>query len=176
LSLSIDVVESSSIARATLSEIRDLCTKAYGVDFTGALEELGPGVHVVGRLEARIVCHAMWVVRELQQDDRAPFRTAFIEAVATDPAFRRRGFASQLLTHLVRQLRNFELAALSPSDEHFYERLGWERWRGPLFIRTDEGLAPTPDEPVMILRLERTPPDLDIDRPLSAEWRPGELW
>ena len=37
-------------------------------------------------------------------------------------------------------------------------------------------LQPTPDETVMILRLPRTPPDLDLDAPLSAEWRRGELW
>lgn len=176
LSLSIDVVDSASISHDTLTEVRDLCTEAYGVDFTGALEQLGAGVHVIGRVEGRIVCRAMWVVRALQQGDRAPLRTAFIEAVATDPRFRRRGFASQLLTCLVRELQNFELAALSPSEERFYQRLGWERWRGSLFIRTEEGLEPTPDEPVMILRLENTPPDLDIDGSLSAEWRHGELW
>jgi aminoglycoside 2'-N-acetyltransferase I len=56
-----------------------------------------------------------------------------------------------------------------------YARLGWELWRGPLFVRTDAGLMPTPDEEVMILRLPRTTP-LDLDSPLSAEWREGELW
>jgi hypothetical protein len=34
-----------------------------------------------------------------------------------------------------------------------------------LFIRTDVGLMPTPDEEVMILRLPRTPP-LDLAVPL----------
>jgi aminoglycoside 2'-N-acetyltransferase I len=51
-----------------------------------------------------------------------------------------------------------------------------ELWRGPLFIRTGARLDPTPEESVMILRLERTPADLDLDEPLSAEWRTAELW
>ena len=52
----------------------------------------------------------------------------------------------------------WELAALSPSNARFYSRLGWELWRGPLAIRHEDRIEPTPsDEEVMILRLPRTP-------------------
>ena len=67
------------------------------------------------------------------------------------------------------------LFASSPSFAVTYARLGWEFWRGPLFIRRADRLIPTPDEDVMILRLPKTPP-LDLEAPLSAEWREGELW
>jgi len=81
-----------------------------------------------------------------------------------------------VMQRLAADVQDFELAALSPSDPAFYERLGWELWQGPLFIRTDDGLLLSPgEEQVMILRLPRTPP-LDLDAPLSAEWRQGELW
>jgi hypothetical protein len=33
----------------------------------------------------------------------------------------------------------------------------------------------TPDERVMILSLPQTP-SLDLDLPLSVEWREGEVW
>jgi aminoglycoside 2'-N-acetyltransferase I len=56
-----------------------------------------------------------------------------------------------------------------------YTRLGWERWRGPLFIRTAERLLATPGETVMIHRLATTPA-LSLDDSLSAEWREGDLW
>ena len=36
-------------------------------------------------------------------------------------------------------------------------------------------LLPTPEEQVMVLRLPKTPP-LDLELPLSAEWREGEVW
>jgi aminoglycoside 2'-N-acetyltransferase I len=174
--LSIITVESQSLPQSTLLEIRELCTEAYEEDFTGAFEALGPGVHVIGRFEGAIVSHAMWVARSLQPGRRTPLRTAYVEAVATRRRFQHRGFASQILRHLAREIRSCELGALSPSDDGFYARLGWELWRGPLFIRTDAGLDPTPEESVMILRLENTPADLDLDEPLSAEWRTGELW
>jgi aminoglycoside 2'-N-acetyltransferase I len=174
--LVLEVIHSKTIAAPTLQEIRDLCTEAYREDFSHAFELLGPGVHVIGSLDGQIVSHAMWVDRALQVGDGARLRTAYVEAVATKRAFQRRGFGTGLMRRLARELLGYDLGALSPSDERFYARLGWEAWRGPLFIRTTSGLEATPDEGVMILRLEKTPAGLDLDSPLSAEWRPGELW
>ena len=58
----------------------------------------------------------------------------------------------------------------------FYERLGWELWHGPLFVRTEHSVERSPDdEEVMIYRLPSTP-ELDLSAPLSAEWREGEIW
>lgn len=174
--LTIEVIDSKAIPESTLHEIRDLCTEAYVEDFSHAFELLGPGVHVTGRLDGRIVAHAMWVNRSLQAGTSAPLNAAYVEAVATRPAFQRRGFGTEVMRQLANQIHGYELGALSPSDERFYARLGWEAWRGPLFIRATTGLEATPDEAVMILRLEKTPVDLDLESSLSAEWRPGELW
>ena len=170
------MLDSASIPPATFREICELCTDAYQEDFAEAFKVLGPGVHVVGRADGRIVSHAMWVDRALQPGNRGPLRTAYVEAVATKPAFQGRGLASEILKRLAEEIRQFELGALSPSGDLLYARLGWEFWRGPLFIRTPAGLNPTPEESVMILRVENTPADLDLNEPLSAEWRPGERW
>ncbi len=105
-----------------------------------------------------------------------PLRTAYVEAVATDLAWRNRGFAAAIMRRIAAEVQDFDLAAPAPFDVRYYARLGWEAWQGPLFIRTQAGLQPSPeDEKVMILRLPKTPP-LDITHPLSAEWREGELW
>jgi aminoglycoside 2'-N-acetyltransferase I len=173
---SIEVINSQALPASTLRDICDLCTEAYEEDFCAYLEFLDSGVHVVGRLDGAIVSHAMWVTRALEVDGRSPLRTAYVEAVATTPAYQRRGFASAILTRLAAEIGDFDLGALSPSEPSFYARLGWESWRGPRFIRTDDGLQPTPGESVMILRLPRTPIDLDLNASVSAEWRPGELW
>ena len=156
--LALEVIDSNTIAASTLQAIRDLCSEAYREDFSHALELLGPGVHVIGRLDEEIVSHAMWVDRELEVGGRGRLHTAYVEAVATRPAFQRRGFGTGVMRRLAREIRGYDLGALSPSDEGFYARLGWEAWRGPLFIRTATGIEATPDEGVMILRLERRPP------------------
>ena len=157
-------------------EIRELCREAYDEDLSDTLEQLTPAVHVLGWLDSVLVAHALWVTRWLQAGDAPLLKTAYVEAVATKASERRRGFASQLLARLARELGEYDLAALSPSDAAFYAKLGWEAWRGPLFIRKDAGLAATPDDSVMILRLARTPVGLNVTEPLSAEWREGELW
>jgi GNAT superfamily N-acetyltransferase len=159
-----------------LEELRALCTLAYQEDFSRYFEEVGPGVHLVGRLEGQAVAHVMWVTRMLAIAGCGPLRTAYVEAVATRPELQRRGFAGALLERLAREVTAYDLAALSPSGQGLYQRLGWQLWRGPLFIRGDGRLIPTPDEQVMILRLPGTPPELDLDAAMSAEWRAGELW
>ena len=174
--LVLEVIDSKTLAATTLQEICALCTEAYHEDFSRAFELLGPGVHVIGSLDGQIVSHAMWVDRELQVGGRGRLHTAYVEAVATRLASQRRGFGTGVMRRLAREIRGYDLGALSPSDEGFYARLGWQAWRGPLFIRTATGMQPTPDEGVMILRLEKTPADLDLEARLSAEWRPGEVW
>src|SRR5687767_7446900 len=163
MSLRIDVIESKTLPASTLQEVIDLCTEAYAEDFSHAFDLLGPGSHVIGHLDGRIVSHAMWVDRTLQVGTGATLNTAYVEAVATWPAFQRRGFGTEIMRRLADEIRLYDLGALSPSDERYYARLGWEPWRGPLFIRTATGLEATPDEGVMILRLEKTPADLALD-------------
>jgi aminoglycoside 2'-N-acetyltransferase I len=123
-----------------------------------------------------LVCHALWVTRYLQVGTNPVLRTAYVEAVATEAKYRKRGFAASIMKHLVGEIQDYELAALSPFNVEYYERLGWKLWRGPLFIRTKNDRMPSLDgEEVMIFRLPKTPV-LDLNAPLSAEWREGELW
>jgi hypothetical protein len=104
-------------------------------------------------------------------------RTAYVELVATAPSHQRRGFATAVMLNLVEATQDFDLAGLCPSDQAvaLYERLGWRFWRGPHSIRTADGVLPTPTERVMFLSLPATP-HLDPALPISAEWRPDDLW
>ena len=47
------------------------------------------------------------------------------------------------MTHLASALDDYDVACLDTERVSFYERLGWERWRGPLAGRSDDGLIPT---------------------------------
>lgn len=177
IAMQISYLETALLAPAELRDLRVLCNAAYEEDVTLVLSEVGPGVHALGRVNDVLVSHAMIVTRELQVAGGKSLRTAYIELVATDPSHQRRGYASALLRALVTQMGDYDIAALSPSAEAFYARLGWERWRGPLRVRTAAGEEATPeDEEVMVLRLPRTPAHLDLDAPLSIESRPGEVW
>ena len=174
-SLLCSVIPSREMLPDLYDEVVAFCSRAYEEDLAALMATFRGGVHVLGRDADRLVSHALWVTRWLQVGSSAPLRTAYIEVVATEHNYRRRGYARQVMQRIAAEIRDFELAALSPFDVAWYGRLGWKRWRGPLFIRTATGLLPTPEEEVMILRLPGTPA-LDLDAPLSAEWREGELW
>ncbi|HEX6678087.1 MAG TPA: hypothetical protein VF486_24105 [Actinomycetes bacterium] len=73
--------------------------------------------------------------------------------------------------------RGYQLGAPSTGRRGFYERFGWERWRGPTFVASPTSLVRTPedDDSVMVLRTPATT-DLDLAAPLTCDWRPGDVW
>jgi aminoglycoside 2'-N-acetyltransferase I len=173
--ITLEVTRAEDLTNADKAEIVNLCFAAYEENFDHLFEMLPGSTHVLARLDGKLVSHAAWVTRWLQPEEQALLRTAYVEAVATAPEYQGRGFATAVMKELGAQIGSYDLGALSPSDAAFYERLGWESWRGPLAIRTENGLLPTPDEEVMILRLKDLP-NLDSSGRLTAEWRSGELW
>jgi aminoglycoside 2'-N-acetyltransferase I len=174
--LKLEVVHADQLSPNLQADIHTLCNRAYEEDLKPVFSTLIDATHVLGFLGTSLVSHALWVTRWLQVDTQPILRTAYIEAVATEKEYQNRGFVATVMKRVAEEIQDFELGALSPFSVAYYERLGWELWRGPLFVRTDEGLLRIPrDGDVMILRLPRTPV-LDLYAPLSAEWRDGELW
>ncbi len=137
------------------------------------------GIHVLLEESGRILSHASVVPRILEVGG-TPLRTGYVEAVATWPDLERRGHGSVVIREVGDIVRSdYELGALGTGAFAFYERLGWERWRGPSFVRVANGdLVPTPDDDayLMALRTPATPADLDLDAPISCEWRIGDVW
>lgn len=175
--LHVEVLPTTELDAAQRAAIVRLCTAAFAQDFR-TLFDLVPenAAHILVRLDNTLIGHATWMTRWLQPGQHAPLRTAYVDAVATLPAYQGRGIGSALMRRLAHQIREYELGGLATSRASFYERLGWELWRGPLNARTEQGFQLTPNEQVMILRLPKTPPDLDLSLPLSVEWRAGSVW
>ena len=135
------------------------------------------GMHFVLDLDGEIVTHASVVERELHVAGR-PLRTGYVEAVATASGREGAGFGSLVIADVTSYIRDrFELGALGTGRHRFYERLGWLTWTGPASVRTLEGPRRTSDEDGYILVLP-TPssPALDLDAPISCDWRSGDVW
>lgn len=135
------------------------------------------GVHFVLDVDGAVVTHASVVVRELHVAG-VPIRTGYVEAVATEPARQGEGYGSAVMRDVNSYIdENFALGALGTGSQGFYERLGWQIWRGPSFVRAAGGPEPTPDEDGYIMILPTpTSPALDLNAPISCEWRPGDVW
>ena len=125
----------------------------------------------------RPVSHAAVVPRVLTIGD-ARLLAGYVEGVATAIDRQRQGLASAVMAEVADIVRDhYELGALSTGHSAFYERLGWERWRGPSFVRDGETLMRTPheDEGLMVLRVGASRA-LDPSAPISCESRAGDDW
>jgi aminoglycoside 2'-N-acetyltransferase I len=135
------------------------------------------GLHFVLDDDGVIVTHASVVERELQIDGR-PLRTGYVEAVATAPDREGAGLGSLVMADVTAYIREtFELGALGTGRHHFYERLGWQTWTGPAFVREAGGPRRTLDEEgyILVLATPSSPP-FDLADPISCDWRPGDVW
>jgi aminoglycoside 2'-N-acetyltransferase I len=135
------------------------------------------GMHFVLDLDGEIVTHASVVERELHVAGR-PLRTGYVEAVATASGREGAGFGSLVIADVTSYIRDrFELGALGTGRHRFYERLGWLTWTGPASVRTLEGPRRTSDEDgyILVLPTPSSPP-LDLDAPISCDWRSGDVW
>jgi aminoglycoside 2'-N-acetyltransferase I len=123
------------------------------------------------------VAHAAVVPRTLRVGERA-FEAGYVEGVATRAGQHGRGLGTAVMAEisdLVR--RNFELGGLSTSRRSFYQRVGWDPWRGPSFVEHEGDLIRTPDEDdgIMVLRFGPSA-DVELDAPIVCQSRPGDDW
>jgi aminoglycoside 2'-N-acetyltransferase I len=134
------------------------------------------GRHFLGYVADELVSHAVVTTRGAQPDGRPVLRTAYVDAVSTLPAYQGMGYGSAVMRRLAAEIPDYEIGCLQTDKHGFYERLGWELWRGPLAGRGDDGLIPTPAQRgVMVLPLPSTPP-LDLDTLLTIEVQPERIW
>lgn len=135
------------------------------------------GMRAVVVAEGRPVAHAAVVPRTLEVAG-TPYAAGYVEAVATAPEYRGHGLGSAVVSEVARQCReHFDMGALSTSRHRFYERLGWERWRGPSYVREGDQLVRTPEEDdgLMVLRFGPSSA-VDLAAPISCRARPGDDW
>ena len=135
------------------------------------------GMHFFIEEAGQILAHASVVPRELHVGDHH-LNTGYVEAVATLPAYQRRGLATTLMTAVGAYLDElFELGGLSLGVEGFYERFGWVTWEGPTYCRTEQGLVRTADDDGgVMVRLTPSSPALDLSAPISCSLRSGDVW
>jgi aminoglycoside 2'-N-acetyltransferase I len=135
------------------------------------------GIHVVAFDGDDVVAHASAVPRTIVVSDR-DFDAGYVEAVATSPARQGAGIGTQVMEALDELIRDrWELGVLSTGRPTFYEKLGWERWRGPSYVIKEQGTVRTEDEDdgLMVLRFGASAA-IDLTSPITCYDRPGDAW
>jgi aminoglycoside 2'-N-acetyltransferase I len=173
------IVESADLSPAELDAIRHLLDAAFERDFSDDdwRHALG-GWHALIEAPSGVIAHAAVVPRRLQVG-ATEFHAGYVEAVAVIPDRQRTGLGTAVMratTDLV--LARFELGGLSTGEWSFYARLGWERWRGPTFVRLADGTlvrSPEEDDGVMVLRCGPSR-QLDLTASIACDERSGDSW
>jgi aminoglycoside 2'-N-acetyltransferase I len=107
----IDTRRTNDINEAERSAIVSLCTQAHQVDFGPLFSFLPPdGLHVLAYAEGQLVGHAVVTTRWLQPANLPLLKTAYVDAVATNPAYQRQGIGIAVMTHLASVIQDYELA------------------------------------------------------------------
>ncbi len=174
----VTIARTEDLSADTRASIIALCIAAFrSHDFEQMFVHIpAGGRHFLMQRDDQVVCHAVVTTRWLQPTDLPPLKSAYVDAVATLPRYQGQGHGSTVMRHLARNLEDYAIAGLKTASRGFYERLGWELWRGPLAGRTTDAVVPTPAQGgVMVLRLPHTPP-LSLDGALSIECQPGRIW
>lgn len=123
----------------------------------------------------------MLSIRSLPTGEVPPAQLAAIRSLLDATLPHRQGqcfgtLAMQPITEHIR--RADELGMLGTGAHRFYERLGWERWQGPSFVRRAGGFVDRTlhdDDGLMVFR---TGPSatIDLSGPVTCQDRPGDCW
>jgi aminoglycoside 2'-N-acetyltransferase I len=123
------------------------------------------------------VAHAA-VFRRIVEVGGRPLEVGYVEGVGTAPSRQREGHGSAVMRAIGDVIRErFALGVLGTGEHGFYERLGWERWQGPSYVRRGDRLdrSAEDDDGLMVLRTPRTG-DLDLTASIVCDERAGDDW
>ncbi len=175
------VLRTTELTDDELAAVRSLLGDAFDGDFSDDdwHHTLG-GSHVVVVDPAdTVVAHAALVSRSIGVGDRR-FQAGYVEGVATAPHRRGEGLGSLVMSRVAQVLTaKFELGVLSTDRHSFYERLGWERWRGPSGVRSSDGATvfatPDEDDGIMVRRFGPSA-TVELTSMISCDPRTGDHW
>ena len=134
------------------------------------------GWHVLA-VDGDLVGHAAVVPRAIEVGGRG-WMAGYVESVGTLAARRHEGIGARVMGRVDELLRReFAVGFLSTGVHRFYERLGWERWAGPSFVREGGRLVRSEhdDDGIMVLRFGPSA-GLDVALPISCPGRSGDDW
>lgn len=171
------ITASQDLSASERTALRRLLDAAFDGDFSEDdwQHALG-GWHALIDDAHEIVAHASVVPRRLWVDGRE-LRAGYVEAVAVSPDRQRLGLGRAVMTSLHGIIgARFDLGALSSGEWTFYEKLGWQRWLGPSFVRAADGqLLRTPEEDRGIMVLTGARP-VALGGSIACEIRAGDSW
>jgi aminoglycoside 2'-N-acetyltransferase I len=126
-SINVTSARTEELNADTRAAIIHVCRTAHQEDdFTHLFSYIpSGGIHVLAYQEQELVSHAVVTTRWLQPEGLPLLRTAYVDAVATLPAYQGQGIGSRAMRHLASVISDFEIACLETDRVSFYAQLSW---------------------------------------------------
>jgi aminoglycoside 2'-N-acetyltransferase I len=176
--VTVRVRHTEQLGEEELGELKAMLTSVFGEErYTEeAWEHCLGGVHYLLRYGDQLVAHGALVPRDLRQGGKV-LHGVYGESMATLKDWRRRGFGSVIVAMATAEIRrNYDIGVFAASKYEFYQRLGWQKWRGPTFVETEHGIeAKGPERGAVMFRLPDNS-DVDPDADLTTLSRSGDDW
>jgi aminoglycoside 2'-N-acetyltransferase I len=172
------VAHTADLDADTLTAARALLDEVFGADMTDHdWDHALGGVHAMVWEEGALIGHASVVQRRLLYGHRA-LRAGYVESVAVRPDRRRRGIGAAMMAELERVIHGaYELGALGATEvgASLYRSRGWKRWQGETWALSPSGPVRTASEDgdIYVLEVGST---LNVNAPLTCDWRDGDPW
>jgi aminoglycoside 2'-N-acetyltransferase I len=175
--VSVETGHTARVPAEVLAQGRGLMADSFNNysddDWTHALG----GEHAWIVEDGRLVAHGSVVQRHCYLgEELRVLRVGYVESVAVHPDRQRRGLGSAVMAALEALAPAYDLLALSASSKGrlLYDARGWVPWRGTLHVLAPAGRTHLPEEEggVMVLHHD----GIDLDAPLTCDWREGDVW
>ncbi|MET7477439.1 GNAT family N-acetyltransferase [Streptomyces sp. NPDC005648] len=175
--VTVQVRHTEELSEKELHELRKMLVEVFGARYDdNAWDHCLGGIHYLLRYGDKLVAHGALVPRYMRQGDRV-LRGMYGESMATLDDWCHRGFGSTIVAMATAEIRlNYDIGVFAASKYSFYERLGWDKWRGQTFVETEHGIeARGPDRGAVMFRLPRHS-TVDPDGDLITNLRSGDPW
>jgi len=170
-------VHTADLDAGARSAARELLDEAFGDMTEDDWEHALGGLHALAWDGPELIGHASLIQRRLLHGGRA-LRAGYVEAVAVREDRRGEGHGAAMMAVLEDIARRaYEVAALGAARAagEFYAARGWQRWRGPTYALTPDGIRRTADVDGWIFVFQLTAP-LNLSAGITCDWRDGDVW
>ncbi|MFF7732353.1 MULTISPECIES: GNAT family N-acetyltransferase [unclassified Streptomyces] len=176
MSFTVEVRRTEELGKTGRSELRAMLQESFPRYSQTSWEHCLGGLHYLLRYRGELVCHGALVQRYFRQGTRE-LNGVYGESMATIPKLRHRGLGSVVVAMATAEIRlHYDIGVFAASKYAFYERQGWQKWRGPTFV--DDGPVTRPKAPDRGAVMFRLPANstIDPDADLTTDMRSGDIW
>ena len=156
---------------------RNVLNEAFDGDFSEEdWSHTFGGIRFLGFLEKRLIAHGSVVPRKIWID-ATETKAGYVEGIAVEKSYWRRGFGSSLISEITAFCRaEFPISMLSTGEKEFYRKHGWVDFPGESFVSVNGIEIRTEEEDEGLMVLLGALSSFSIPRKVVCETRTGDFW